>query len=101
MAASERRRFSNASLVRFGSAKHCHEAEETASPLREEKLAVRKRGGRKQALGARRLIARPSRANESSHRAKRGLYPCLRLGQEQPTVALSKDLVPIGAFSLT
>ncbi len=31
---------------------------------REEKLAVRKRGGRKRALGTRRLIALPSRANE-------------------------------------
>jgi len=31
---------------------------------REEKLAVRKRGGRKRALGTRRPIALPSRANE-------------------------------------
>lgn len=42
-----------------------HEPEEATQRLyKQEKLAVRKRGGRKRALGTRRLIVLPSRANE-------------------------------------
>lgn len=53
--------------VRFniaGTARHHHEAEKVETPNREEKLQVRKRGGRKRALGTRKPMLPPSRPNE-------------------------------------